>query len=355
MVGKIGALNMTKRQMLMAFLSSIFTKAVVAREQPFSNDFEKTKMLLVLCAPSIHDKYYAPVFKEIVKFQIDYIKAILGKDNVVLIVNEDTVKYYENHLPDDIFIVEEVYDIWMRDFTTVNPQSPVQFTYTWASMTKTQSKEVQNSFHDFAQKYKLQREFSDYRLDGGNIVDNYNGKVITTTRFLQDNGLKMEAGKTALKQLLNAKEVAIVEADEDVLAHSDGIVSFIDDNVLLVNDYKQEKAYREKLLSDLKSAFPTTKIIEVPVEYQESTKQEYADFSSACGVNLNAVVTHNYIYVPTFNMLHDKKVLDIIKANTSKKVIAIPAQGVCYMGGSVRCLSWQLQGENANKLIKAAR
>ena len=29
--------------------------------------------------------------------------------------------------------------------------------------------------------------------------------------------------------------------------------------------------------------------------------------------------------------------------------------GVCYMGGSVRCMSWQLQGDNANKLILAAR
>jgi hypothetical protein len=36
-------------------------------------------------------------------------------------------------------------------------------------------------------------------------------------------------------------------------------------------------------------------------------------------------------------------------------VITINAEGVCSMGGSVRCLTWQLTGENAEKLILAAK
>ena len=61
-------------------------------------------------------------------------------------------------------------------------------------------------------------------------------------------------------------------------------------------------------------------------------------------------MTHNNIYVPVFNMNHDKQVVDIIKENTGKNVITINAEGVCPMGGSVRCLTWQLAGVNADKL-----
>ena len=54
-------------------------------------------------------------------------------------------------------------------------------------------------------------------------------------------------------------------------------------------------------------------------------------------------------------MPHDQKALRMIKQNTTKKVIPINAESVCPMGGSVRCLTWQVTGENAVKLIQAAR
>ena len=43
------------------------------------------------------------------------------------------------------------------------------------------------------------------------------------------------------------------------------------------------------------------------------------------------------------------------KNNTSKNVITINAEAICPMGRSIRHLSWQLAGENAEKLILAAR
>ena len=41
-----------------------------------------------------------------------------------------------------------------------------------------------------------------------------------------------------------------------------------------------------------------------------------------------------------------------IQQNTSKTVHTIPAKNVCFMGGSVRCLAWQVEGENARKIIE---
>lgn len=320
-----------------------------------SNEYTSDKMLLVLSAPSVHNIYYKPAFQKIVDFQINYAKAILGNDNVVVIVDKDTKKFYQDKLPEDVLITADVYDIWMRDFTTVNPLNPVQFQYSWASMSKKQSQETQQSFAEFADKYGIERTKSELIIDGGNIVDNYGGKFITTTRFAKDNKLSDKEANEKLKQTLNAKEIAILEPDEEVLAHSDGMVMWLDEKTLLVNNYSGDKAFRKLVLDELNTSFPDTKIIEVPVEYGKNKKGEWEGFESACGVNLNSVLTFKNIYVPIFRMAHDAIAVKIIKENTDKKVIEIDAKGVCPMGGSVRCLTWQLTGENAIRLIEAAK
>jgi len=322
--------------------------------ESYANKISDDRMLLVLSAPSVHNSYYKPAFERIVDFQIRYANAIMGNDNIVIIVDKDTKAYYEE-LPEDILITAEVYDIWMRDFTTVNPLNPVQFTYTWASMTKRESKEVQNSFIDFADQHDIQRYSTDLLIDGGNIVDNYAGKVITTTRFMEDNDLSYEEAVEELANLLDADEVAILEPDEEVLAHSDGMVSWIDENVLLVNDYSSDPAFRNLVMDELQAAFPTTTIIEVPVEYTTNLPGEWEGFESACGINANLTATYKNLYIPVYNMPHEEDALDLIRQNTTKNVITVNAEGVCPMGGSVRCLTWQLTGENAEKLIWAGR
>jgi agmatine/peptidylarginine deiminase len=321
----------------------------------FSNEVSKDRMLLVVSAPSVHNDYYKSAFQQIVDFQIDYAATILTNDNVIVTVDKDTKRFYEDKLPEDVLITAEVFDIWMRDFTTVNPENPTQFQYTWASMSKKQSIETQQSFAEFADKYSIKRSKTDLIIDGGNLVDNYAGKYITTTRFAKDNKLSIEKAKEKLKQTLNAKEVAIIEPDEETLAHSDGMVMWLDDKTLLVNDYSKDKPFRDSIVNELKSSFPDTKIVEVPVVNVDNKPGEWEGFESACGVNLNSVLTFKNVYVPVFGMPHDKQAIEIIKQNTDKSVFEVDAKGVCPMGGSVRCLTWQLSGENAEKLILAAR
>ena len=296
---------------------------VLLTTQP-SNQAAPDRMLLVLSAPSIHDTYYRPAFELIKEFQINYAKSILGNDNVVILVDADTLPHYSSRLPADVLLTEDVRDIWMRDFTTANPLAPRQFTYTSASMTPTQSREVQNSFIAFANRYGIERTTTTLQLDGGNLVDDYAGKVITTTRFLTDNALTAAQGKAALKNLLGATQVAIVDPDEPVLAHSDGMVMWLDDKTLLVNNYAPTNAaLRTSVLNELTTSFPGTKIIEVPVQNVDNPPGQWTGFSSACGVNVNSVLTYKNIYVPTFAMSHDSAFLDIVRANTNKKIIPV--------------------------------
>ena len=67
-------------------------------------------------------------------------------------------------------------------------------------------------------------------------------------------------------------------------------------------------------------------------------------------VLLNSLVTENYIYVPVY----DEYVLELIQSYTNKEVVSINAEDVCFMGGSVRCLTWTTDGTDANKILEFA-
>ncbi|MDJ0735784.1 MAG: agmatine deiminase family protein [Nostocaceae cyanobacterium] len=318
----------------------------------YTNKHADNRQLIVISAPS--DKYYKDVYQQIITFNIAYAKSILGKDNVVVLGDKKALKLLEKELPKDILLEATMRDIWMRDFTTVNPNKPIQFRYAASSQGGSQRDAdwVQKGFVKFTDKLGIRYKYTDLILDGGNLVDNHQDKAIVTERFLEDNKLTKANAKKELKKLLDVSKVAIIPADDvDGLAHADGMAMFIDENTVVVNRYNEP--FRSQVIKELKFAFPGIKIIEIAVNFDEEVWDER--FSSACGINANSLVTNNFIYMPVFNTDLDNRVVKTIQRNTTKQVVPINAENVCFMGGSVRCLGWQIAGEPARKIIEAAR
>jgi len=328
---------------------SFFTLGSV--NSSFTNDLtDPDKMLLVMAAPSVNDTYYNEVFEQIVDFQIHYAQTVIGNDNVVVIVDADTAPYYAA-LPNDVILIADVGDIWVRDFSTVFPSQPIRFTYAPTYFPDLgNARFIQRSLTQLTNRLGLEIETSEFVLDGGNVVDNNQDAVVVSERFLEENDLTYEQGFTVLRDALGVPYVAIIPYDDPVMGHADGMVMFTQSDTLLVNTY--DEPFRSSVLGALRDGLPHVTIIEVPAVFDDGG---WGDFSSACGVNVNSTVTLNHIYVPTFGNTTDEIALAAIRANTDRTVHAIPADGVCFMGGSVRCLSWQLSGGNATLLIEAAR
>lgn len=316
----------------------------------------KSQDVIVLAAPSITDTYndeiYAEIFDGIIEFDIGYANAIYGRDNVFILVDKATRPLFKGRVPESILITTEPLHIWMRDFTTVNPYSPVQFRYTPASFENHQptADDIQAEFNRFV-KQTLGQAFPQVvlgkqylKLDGGNVVDNYEGRVVVTDRFLSDNKLSKKQAIQVLQKYAGATEVAIIPADDPVLAHSDGMVMFSDRDTLFVNEY--EEPLHSAIMKELETAFPDIDIVEIESTWDES------DPTSACGVNLNATVTTNYIYMPHFGDAVSDRALKKIQQYTDKHVIPVPSSTVCQLGGSVRCLSWQQSGRYGKQLLE---
>ncbi len=323
-----------------------------AQADPFTNIISDERMLLVLSAPSVHEEYYAEVLDQIIAFDIAYAQAVMGHDNIIILADEDTLPYLQDELPDDILLEVEVADIWMRDFTTVIPAQMVQFSYNPSYLERSASRYIQASFSRFAANHGLEFQESDLILDGGNVVDNNLDKIIVTERILEDNpDWTEEEIREELKYLLEIDHVAIIPQEEgEPMGHADGIVMFISEDTVAINTYGEP--FRTHVISALESDLPGVEIVEIEADY---SLEIWKDFVSACGINLNSTVTDHFIYMPVFGNANDEKSIAAIEALTDKEIIPINAEGVCFMGGSVRCLSWQVTGENARALIEAAR
>ncbi len=317
----------------------------------YTNEMDESRTLIVLSAPSVNNPYYEDVHQQIIDFQVAYANVIMGNDNVIVIADKDTMPLLEGRIPDDVLLEESIQDIWMRDFTTVIPQGPIRFQYRPSYYDNVEDAIfIQGSFEEFAERWGLQYRSVDLILDGGNIVDN-DSMAITTERFLEDNDLFASDAWEELRAALGVEYVAVIPYDDDVMGHADGMVMIADDDTVLVNEYQEP--FRTMVLDALRDGLPASvEIIEVKAEFDDSVWDVYA---SACGINLNATVTNDHIYVPVFASQHDERAIEIISAHTDKLVHRVNARGVCFMGGSVRCLSWQVEGENARKLIEAAR
>ncbi|MBF0188360.1 MAG: agmatine deiminase family protein [Magnetococcales bacterium] len=310
--------------------------------------------LLVLSAPRADDPYYARFREQILTFQIHYAKQILQNDTLMILTDEEGYDRLTEEIPERYLLLHPMEDIWARDYTTVTPRHPVQFRYAPAAQAgdADAARVVQDRFREMARENGLRFRTTDLILDGGNLVSNGHDRVIVSDRFLEDNDLTHAQGLRKLRQVLRMTHVAIIPNDDpEGLAHADGMVMFTDRNTLFVNRY--DEPLRSRIHAELKRAFPEITPIEIPALWADTSYDK--SFSSACGIYVNAVVTDRTIYLPQYGNSLDKTVLNIVRSHTEKTVVPVPTQGVCTMGGGPRCLTWQVMGSNAQRLLQATR
>ncbi len=315
--------------------------------------------LIVLAAPITGDPYYTQVAGDIFDFHVAFARAIREPDQVLILADESAYDRYAAVLGPDKVLVAPMADIWARDFAPSNAEDPVYFRYTAAGQGggmagQDDADAVQIALAEFTNAAGLALRATHLLNDGGNLVDDYDGRLVVSTKFLVDNGLTEEQARRQLLRVTGAKYVAFIEADEQGgLEHADGVVSFVDTNTLIVNSYPDDPTYRHQLHKDLERGLPGITIHEIVTPYDGSEIYD-PRFGSACGLYTNALVTLNHVYLPQFGIPEDATALAQVRAATSREVVPVLSSDVCKMGGGVRCLSWQLRGAAAEALLAYA-
>ncbi|MBL6598256.1 MAG: agmatine deiminase family protein [Alphaproteobacteria bacterium] len=311
--------------------------------------------LIVLAAPEDGDPYYTDVLDDIFDFHIAFARRIEEHgDRVLVLTGPDAYGDYVEALGEDRVAIAPMLDIWMRDFSPSVATSPTLFRYTAAGQGGDQlaSDEVAGVLAGLMAEAGLTFGQTDLLNDGGNIVDDDAGNLVISRKFPRDNGLSEQEARRKLTSSGDIRNVAFIEADEQGgLEHADGVVSFVDTNTLIINTYPEDPDYARALKDDLRRGLPGVKIHEVVTPYDGSAIYDER-FGSACGLYTNALVTHERVYLPQFGIKEDAIALRQVQAATMRKVVPVPTGGICHMGGGVRCMSWQVRGENAARLLE---
>ncbi|MEM9232720.1 MAG: agmatine deiminase family protein, partial [Pseudomonadota bacterium] len=273
----------------------------------------------------------------------------------LILTDQETYLVYADAIGDEAVVTAPMADIWARDYGLADPLIPIMFRYTAAGQGggrkgQRDADAVQDDFANVLEDAGLTFDSSDLLNDGGNYVGDGDGRAVLSRKFLRDNNLDEETARDVLRQETSLTHIAFIEADEQGgLEHADGVVAFIEANTLVINSYPDDPRYAAELRSSLEADLPGVSIHEIVTPYDGSEIYDER-FGSACGLYTNMLVTPHRIYLPQFGIPEDRTAIESLQRWTDKTIIPVPSGAICAMGGGVRCMSWQVRGENAARL-----
>ncbi|OYD45432.1 hypothetical protein CHU00_12365 [Sphingobacterium cellulitidis] len=243
-------------------------------------------------------------------------------------------------------------DIWIRDFMPIwsNNNSWVLFQYFPKYLRNPKFQNLISDNRSICNQLGIDYQYSEIILDGGSVVY-FKDIFLVSDRIYQDNpSLSKQQIRTSLENLFHSDKIIIVPAiDHDFTGHLDGILTIIDSNLVLINDF-QEEEYKNQLIKLISPIFD--------IEFLPYNPYKNRTYQSAKGVYMNFIETTDFVLVPVFKQIEDELAIDKLNALYSKKtIVPINCNELAIEGGLLHCISWSSYPsltckESKNSVIK---
>ncbi|HLW07942.1 MAG TPA: agmatine deiminase family protein [Marinilabiliaceae bacterium] len=232
-------------------------------------------------------------------------------------------------------------DIWARDYMPiqVGKNKFVKFRYTPDYLNY---KKYQNTISDVNTIWKQidnLLEESDIVLDGGNVVHRNNKAILCDKIFKENPNYSRKELISNLRKLLKVDQLILVpQQPSDFIGHADGMVRFLNDSTVIINDYSKEKEHFQRAF---KLALDNAGLdyIEIPYNPYKNDKAIQAN-----GIYINYLQVGENIIVPTFDKDEDKEVLSIFyELFPNASIHSINSNEIANEGGVLNCISWNIE------------
>ena len=171
-------------------------------------------------------------------------------------------------------------------------------------------------------------------LDGGNFV-RLGSKAIMTDKIFKENPSKTKPEIIeTIKQKCALNELIIIPRQPyDMLGHSDGMVRWLDENSVLVNDFSNEsKSFNDRLIRSLKKCGLNIKFM----KYGEGFFSKKRDW----GAYLNFIKINGLLIVPVYGTDDDYIAIEQIKKIYSGcSIETINLSEIIELGGALHCIT----------------
>lgn len=227
--------------------------------------------------------------------------------------------------------------IWARDYMPVQLSKDRFLLYEYLPDYLQEDNQYYPDYEGIVGDLHLNCDATFIILDGGNMVK-CGDKVIMTDKIFQENPKWVKhALVDKLEELLNATVVLIPWDRYDIYGHADGMVQYISDERVLLNNYADiDMSLRERLIKALEPHFY---IEELVFGTPRSGKLSWA--------YLNFLRVKNCVFVPGLHAKEDPLALEHIQ-NFFPDCKVIQIQGceeLAREGGALHCVSWNIKGD----------
>lgn len=233
-------------------------------------------------------------------------------------------------------------DIWCRDFMPiqVDEANYVQFQY---------KPDYLLGCEDMVTDAGMVRQILPLRgcresslvIDGGNVVNNTDTIIMTDKVMRENPDLTSSQVKSRVQKATGVKNVVLIPVEpDDECGHSDGVLQFLNENTLLVNDYSMTYPdYGKRVLEAISAA--GFDYIEIPYVPDEDVT---GDFTSALGNYVNILYMKNLVVVPIYGIAADTRVREIYTdLFKDRKVKFVDCSDLAKQGGVLNCISWNVR------------
>ncbi|WP_143961329.1 agmatine deiminase family protein [Litoribacter populi] len=180
---------------------------------------------------------------------------------------------------------------------------------------------------------------SDIILDGGNVVK-WSNQVIMTDRIFQDNPTyERKKLLSTLHELLEVDRIQLIpEQPGDFTGHADGMVRFLDENTVLINDFSREKASFHRAFE---TAIHNTGLDHIKIPYNVYQNKSN---SQANGDYINYLQMEKTIILPTYGLDEDEAVRKQFEGLFPvHKIATVDSYEIANDGGVLNCISWNIE------------
>ncbi|MCC3158653.1 agmatine deiminase family protein [Hymenobacter sp. 15J16-1T3B] len=179
--------------------------------------------------------------------------------------------------------------------------------------------------------------------DGGNLVTNGRCAFISD-RLLKHNPKKTKADiEQIISSELQVKPVWVQLPEYDTLAHTDGYMTFISENVVLVSTYSEawsRKHPEDQQCVDALARHATTEGLQVIriLEHPDSSADKKG-MQSAVGTYLNMLLLNDTCLIPAYGLPGEQELAQLLR-QYFPTVVSIDCSELARYGGILHCISF---------------
>ena len=173
-------------------------------------------------------------------------------------------------------------------------------------------------------------------IDGGNFVFCDDKMIMTDKIFSENPNIKQSKLINKLEEVCQ-KELILIPWDmEEEYGHADGMVSYIGNGKLLLNNYchmgKDGVGFSKRLHKILNPHFTVTEL-----HYSSPWEEMNAAY-------INYIETESSVIIPALSTKHDSAsdiaALETFKKIFKKEILQVYAQPLIKDGGALHCVTW---------------